>query len=58
MWAPQYKRDMDRLEQVQHRTKKMVKGLENLLYSPEIKTERVRLFSLEEGLTGRSHQRV
>ena len=30
LWSPQYKKDMDLLEQVQRRTMKMIRGLERL----------------------------
>lgn len=45
-WAHNYKRDMGRLEQVQQRDTKMIKGSEHL--SDKERLIQVRLFSLEE----------
>lgn len=47
--APQYKRDLEMLEEIQRRVTKRMKGLENLCY--EERPRELRLFSLEkEGL--------
>jgi len=45
-WAPQYKRDMDILKQVQRRATKMIKGLECPSY--EERVGELRLFSLKK----------
>lgn len=45
-WAHNHKRDMGRLEQVQQRDTKMIKGLEHL--SDKERLSQLRLFSLEE----------
>ena len=45
-WAPQYRRDMDVLEQLQTRTARLVKGLENVPCEEQLKA--LRLFSLRK----------
>ena len=46
MWSPQYRRDVDLLEHIQTRAKKMIQGMKHLFYEDRLRE--LGLFSLEK----------
>jgi len=46
LWEPHFKKDVDKLERVQRRTARMIRGLENMTYKKKLKE--LDLFSLEK----------
>ena len=53
-WAPQYKKDMEVLEQVQRRAARLVKGLENQPYEERLRGDLITLFQYLKGVYSES----
>lgn len=46
LWEPHFKEDVDKLDRVQRRAARMIRGLENMTYKKRLKE--LGLFSLEK----------